>query len=557
MLALLRSRLSVRLAALFVAASLVPILGAAVLFARALEEAGRGERVRRQQLLAERCAALAEEHVERAHAKLRTVARLLAADGSGLERTGDAGRDELVGRLQARVDPPDAFLELQFFAAETRVVGQARQPGFDVVQKQGPDASARNVQQLEENRAAPLVQAPLNLGQEWRGERLATVGGFPTLKLSVPVTGGAANGALVAYVDFAPLAEQLAALAGAEYALELADDGGTVLAAVGAVTGPELRHAWTAPGGWAVLVRESARPAAAAAAGLRRSVLLWAALAAALALATSLALSAWITGPVARLERAAERLAGGDFAARANLARADELGRLSLAFDRMAGALSELDKAKSEFVANVSHELRTPLTSLKLSVANLLDGVVGELAPEQRRTLERVQGELERLIRLVNQLLEMARLDAGAVEPRLERLELLPVAEAVVASLAPLAGEHAVVLAVEGAGTVRADRAMVERILVNLLDNAIKFAPAGSRVELRLSPRGFRVQDQGPGLATSFTFEPFRQGQQHGVKNPGVGLGLAIVRKLVELNHGSVRVESGAGAGLVVELPGA
>jgi len=63
------------------------------------------------------------------------------------------------------------------------------------------------------------------------------------------------------------------------------------------------------------------------------------------------------------------------------------------------------------------------------------------------------------------------------------------------------------------------------------------------------------VQDQGPGVETSFTFEPFRQGQQHGVKNPGVGLGLAIVRKLVELNHGSVRVESGAGAGLVVELP--
>ncbi|HEX6884941.1 MAG TPA: HAMP domain-containing sensor histidine kinase [Planctomycetota bacterium] len=554
MLALLRSRLSARLTALFLAVSLAPILGAAFLFARTLDEAARGERLRRQQLLAERCAALADEHVERAHAKLRTVARLFAEDGSAGRGTA---QDELVARLQERVDPPDAFLELQFFAAETRVVGQARQKAFDAVQQLGPDAFARNVRQLEENRAAPLVQAPLNLGQEWRAERLETIEGFPTLTLSVPVARHGEDGALVAYVDFAPLAEQLTALAGAEYALELADRDGTLLAAVGTVAGPTAQHAWNSPGGWSVEVSESLQPSLASARDLRRKVALWVALAAALTLVTSLALSAWITRPIARLERAAERLAHGDFGASAGIAREDELGRLALAFDRMTGALSELDRAKSEFVANVSHELRTPLTSLKLSVANLLDGVVGELDEAQRGVLRRVQGELERLIRLVNQLLEMARLEAGAVEPRRERVELLPVAEAVVASLTPLAGERGLVIAVEGAGAVLADRAMVERILVNLLDNAIKFSPAGSRIEIALSARGLRVQDQGPGLQTSFTFEPFRQGQQHGVKNPGVGLGLAIVRKLVELNRGRIRVEPGAGATLVVELPSA
>src|SRR5262249_23573111 len=154
---------------------------------------------------------------------------------------------------------------------------------------------------------------------------------------------------------------------------------------------------------------------------------------------------------------AARELEGGNFAARAALARADEIGRLGEAFDRMAAALSELDQAKSEFVANVSHELRTPLTSMKVSLANVLDGVLGELDPGGRVALERVQGELERLIHLVGQLLEMARLDAGALEPRFERVELAPLAREVVESLRPLAGERSVELAIEGDGAVRAD----------------------------------------------------------------------------------------------------
>src|SRR5262249_6444985 len=155
----------------------------------------------------------------------------------------------------------------------------------------------------------------------------------------------------------------------------------------------------------------------------------------------------------------------------------------------------------------------------------------GELEPDARVALERVQSELERLIRLVDQLLEMARLDAGALEPRIERVELAPLAREVGESLRPLAGERAVELVIEGDGAVRADRAMLQRVLLNLLDNAIKFSPAGSRVQLALGASGFRVQDRGPGIQTTFAFEPFRQGKQHGIKNPGVGLGLAIVRK--------------------------
>jgi signal transduction histidine kinase len=326
-----------------------------------------------------------------------------------------------------------------------------------------------------------------------------------------------------------------------------------VAAAGGDEPGPAL--AWSSPAGWSVTVLESSRPAEAARASFRRQTWSWIALAATVAIAASLALSAWLTRPIARLERVAEELAAGNFEATAGLARSDEIGRLGAAFDRMAGALHELDRAKSEFVANVSHELRTPLTSLQLSVANLVDGVVGELDPKQRSTLLRIQGELGRLIRLVNQLLEMARLDAGAVLLNGERIELAELAREVAVSLEPLAGEHAVKIEIEGDGSVLADRSMLQRVLVNLLDNAIKYSPSRGTVRIVIGPDGFRVQDQGPGIDTSFAFEAFRQGQQHGVKNPGAGLGLAIVRRLVELNEGSIRVESGAGAGLVVELP--
>jgi signal transduction histidine kinase len=562
---LLRSRLALRLALLFLLVSLAPIVGAALLSARAFEEALGRERERRLALLGERAAALVEEHVERARAKLRTVARLVA-DGQGERPAGLRStrreRDELVARLQELVDPPDAFLELQFFlgGVQPEILGQVRQQEFELAQNALPDHDERNRAQVLSNMEAPLVQVPLE-GDEWRDSKLATIEGYRTLLVSVPVTTSDANGALVAYVDFAPLVPRLAALAGDEYALLVLDAQGTPLAGAGAVAGPAFEHAWSAAGApWTVRVAESEAPHAAALADFRRQAWLWATLAAAGALAASLGLAAWITRPVARLQRAAERLARGEFDARADLARGDEIGRLGAAFDRMAAALSELDRAKSEFVASVSHELRTPLTSMKLSLANLLDGVVGEVTPAQRTALVRVQGELERLILLVNQLLEMARLEAGAVAPRIEPLELAPLARATAESLAPLAAERGLEVRVEGEATVRADPGMLRRVLLNLLDNAIKFAPAGSVVTVRVGPRGFRVEDRGPGLDPDVAFESFRQGTQHGVKHPGVGLGLAIVKKLVELNAGTVRVErpdAAHGTVMVVELPAA
>src|SRR5262245_43872595 len=150
MLGFLRSRLAVRLAALFLGVSLAPILGAALLFLRSSEDAARAERERRQRLLAERCAALVEEHVARAHDKLRTVSRFLADEMSSTpqhRRKAEASeRETLVARLQERVEPADVFLELQFFSGgdQPEILGVARQAEFDAVQQLQPDYSARN-----------------------------------------------------------------------------------------------------------------------------------------------------------------------------------------------------------------------------------------------------------------------------------------------------------------------------------------------------------------------------------------------------------------------------
>ncbi len=571
MLGLLRSRLSVRLAALFLVASLTPILGAALLLPRMFEESLRTDAARRHRLMVQRCAALVEEHVERARAKLRTVARLLAGELASPARASAAddapAREAVVERLQALVEPPDVFLELQYYAggAEPNFVGQARQKLYDAAQRELPDYSERNRSQIVSNVATDLVQKPLRERAEWRSPQLETIEGYTTLTLSVPVEepGGSA-GALAAYVDFAPLVERLRTIAGEEYALRVSDGEGHLLAEVGAkfeepralraeepiATGFSAREL-----GWNIVVSESAAGLADTLARFRRQLWLWAGIGGALALGSSLALSTWITRPIAALRRATERLERGDLQASVGLSRADEIGRLAAAFDRMAAALRELDRAKSEFVASVSHELRTPLTSMRLSIGNLLDGVVGELDPPQRAALERVERELERLIQLVNQLLEMAKLEAGTVRPALARVELAPLAREVAGSLAALAAERGIALEIEGGGAVRGDRGMLQRVLLNLLDNALKFSPDGKRVRVRLGPRGFRVEDEGPGLDPALAFERFRQGNQQGVKHPGAGLGLAIVKKLVEVQGGTVRVERGDGAVLIVELP--
>jgi len=220
----------------------------------------------------------------------------------------------------------------------------------------------------------------------------------------------------------------------------------------------------------------------------------------------------------------------------------------------MAAALEQLDDAKSDFIANVSHELRTPLTSMRLSLANLTDGVAGPLEDRQAVALHRIQSDAERLIKLVDDLLAMARLEAGVEHVASIELDLAELARAVASSLESLASERDVRIVVTGDGRALADSSMLTRVLTNLVDNAIKFSPDGGQVSVEVGDDVLCVRDQGPGLESETMFERFRQGDAEGVKNRGAGLGLSIVKKLVELCGGTITATNDAGACFTVKL---
>ena len=552
MLTRFRSSLGFRVAALFILAAILPILGAGLLTARLLEEGVRRDTSRRQGALAELGGALIRAGIARAREKMETVGRLLAkelVDGTGAD--GGAGAPAaVVDRLDRLVQPSDLFLELELYSAGTnpRLLAEAQDPAYNLAQGALPEGRAYQARQAMLNAAGPVVQKPLENLPFLATEPEANAG-FQALPISVPVADGDRTlGALVGYLDFRRLREPLETIAQAGYQVRLVDAKGSVLASAGLRPG-ELQGQ-TRPvlhGEWTVEVSESADRVYEALAQVRRQALLWTGFAVLLAAGAGLAITARVVRPVNALTRAAQAMTDGDLRARSGLSGADEIGRLGAVFDRMAGAVERLDAAKGEFAANVSHELRTPLTGIRLSIANLLDGLSGPVDDRARRTLERLRSDADRLIRLVNDLLEVSRLEAGAATPRREPVDLAVLARECAAAIDPLAREKGIAVDIVGQGTMTADRSMMYRVLANLLDNAVKFTPAEGRVTVTLADGGFRVSDTGPGLGLDRPFEKFAQGRQDGVKNPGFGLGLAIAKKLVELHGGVIEVRSGTG----------
>jgi signal transduction histidine kinase len=224
--------------------------------------------------------------------------------------------------------------------------------------------------------------------------------------------------------------------------------------------------------------------------------------------------------------------------------------------------LQELDRLKSEFVSDVSHELRTPLTSIKGYIDYLLQGIVGELSPPQKDFLTRVQGNIDRLVRLITNLLDLARIEAGQVEVHPVPLAIAEVAAEILETLQPLAIEKGVDLSLEApemGGLVRADRDHLAQILLNLLHNAVKFTPPGGEVRVRVEVRSpgevlTIVQDTGEGIPAeelAQIFEQFHQASSSSAPTRGSGLGLTIAKKLVEFHGGQVWVRSELGQGSV------
>jgi signal transduction histidine kinase len=294
-----------------------------------------------------------------------------------------------------------------------------------------------------------------------------------------------------------------------------------------------------------------------------------------------------VVRPLHTLQRGVERIGKGDLDFRLQIATGDEIQTLAEEFNKMAAALrdayanledkvrertqelmianerlKELDKMKSLFLSNVSHELRTPLTAIGGLVDNMIDGLTGPLNGKQTRYMTGIKDSTERLARLIRDLLDLSVIETGKSELKPARFSLRSLIHEVVETLKPLAVEKGISVEIartNGDATAWADRDKITQVLTNLIVNAVKFSPAGGSLKLGMAPANdgglleVSVSDTGPGIPPAEVeriFQEFYQISQPGrEKTLGVGLGLAISKKLVEMHGGKIRVESVPGEG--------
>ncbi len=281
------------------------------------------------------------------------------------------------------------------------------------------------------------------------------------------------------------------------------------------------------------------------------------------ALAVVFWLSRGLTRPVREMAAAAHAITRGDFGVRvAAESRRDEIGQLARTFNRMAAELAETDRLRRDLVANVSHELRTPITALQVHLENLVDGVE---VPDPD-TLRTMLDQTVRLGRLVEQLLDLSRLEAGVVPLDLRRFDVESMLNGAVRESRLSRSPADVWVDVEPKGLEGVgDVERLHQVIANLVANALRFSPSGGRVDVhaRRSERGIvlEVSDEGPGIAPAEAervFERFyRADSARSSAQGGAGLGLAIARWVVDLHGGAIRAEQREphGCRMVVALP--
>ncbi len=273
-----------------------------------------------------------------------------------------------------------------------------------------------------------------------------------------------------------------------------------------------------------------------------------------------------MTQPLRDMASAARRMETGDYSVRVQTRSRDEVGKLAAAFNRMSGELGNLEKSRRDLVANVSHELKTPITAIRAHLENLLDGVE---QPEPA-TIEVMLTQVERLGRLVDQLLDLSRLESGEIPLRIEELPLQPLVDDLISEID---------VALSGRGVqvdnhvpadlpaLSVDRERVHQVLFNLVDNAVRFTPDGGHVTVSARRRNGSVEvavsDTGAGIPPEHLprlFERFYRADPARARGDGgTGIGLAIARSVVEAHGGQIRAESEPGHGSVFtfDLPSA
>jgi signal transduction histidine kinase len=294
------------------------------------------------------------------------------------------------------------------------------------------------------------------------------------------------------------------------------------------------------------------------------SFLLGGLLGAALALAMVQFLAHGMTFPLREMVAAAQGMARGDYSRRVTATSRDEVGELARAFNSMAGELEEVDRLRRDLVANASHELRTPIGALQARLENFVDDV----EQPSREALEEALGQVQRLGGLVEQLLDLSKLESGRVP--LERVAIP--AEQLLADVAKAwrgpAEARRIHVAVSSAPqglVLEVDVRRMHQVLANLVANAIRHSPPNADVQVHASadPEHTRIEvtDDGPGRPADEAervFERFyRSDRARSADEGGAGLGLAIARWIVELHGGTIHADQSRARGcrMVVELP--
>jgi signal transduction histidine kinase len=285
---------------------------------------------------------------------------------------------------------------------------------------------------------------------------------------------------------------------------------------------------------------------------IRRQVLISGAIALAIAVLAGYLVARALAARVKRLERVARQVAAGDFSQPIRVESEDELGRLAAAFNDMQAQLARLDRARKQFIAAASHELRTPIFSLGGFLELLADE---DLDEETRRAfLEQIRGQVDRMRNLAVELLDLSRLEAGALELRPEPTDVGQLAREVAAEFTPAAARHDSNVTLDLRPEpieLECDPERVAQVLRILLDNALRHTPPGTGVRVSAARANghvrLEVSDRGLGIKRQnlpHIFEPFFTSNEEA---QGAGLGLAIARELAERMHGDLIVRSGPG----------
>jgi signal transduction histidine kinase len=285
-----------------------------------------------------------------------------------------------------------------------------------------------------------------------------------------------------------------------------------------------------------------------------------------LALALGYVISWSLIEPVTEIAARLRRIAEGDFSQRARVVNRDELGALAIDVNRTCQELGHLyeqleaaSRHKSEFLANTSHELRTPLNAILGYTELVLDDIYGDVPEKIREVLERVQSNGRHLLGLINDVLDLSKIEAGQLSLSISKYSMREVVQTVIAATEALVAEKKLTFTrtiADDLPTGEGDERRITQVLLNLVGNAIKFTESGGiAVDATLSGGTFQiaVSDTGPGIAPEdqqLVFEEFRQLDSSSTRiKGGTGLGLAISKRIVDLHGGRIWVESELGRG--------